>query len=44
MPLPTNMRELAPIKLVIPTNLVSQSIVVEYSQDYIILECIDSRV
>ena len=40
----TNMRELAPPKSLIPTILVIQSIVVEYTEEYIILECIDSHV
>ena len=43
-PSPTNMRELAPLQLDIPGILVIQSIVVEYAQEYIILERIDSRI
>ena len=40
----TNMRELAPPKSDIPTILLIQSIAVEYAQEYIIVEPMDSRV
>ena len=39
----TNVGELAPHKTVIPTILVVQSIAVEYSEEYIIVEPMDSR-
>ena len=42
-PSPTNMRELAPSKLGIPTILLIQSIAVEYVKEYIIVEPMDSR-
>ena len=38
----TYLRELAPFKLDVPTNLVSQSVAVEYSEEYIIVEAMDS--
>ena len=40
----TNMGELAPQKLEIPIILVIQSVVVEYAEEYIIIEPMDSRV
>ena len=40
----TNMRELAPPKSDIPTILLIQSIAVEYAEEYIIVEPMDSRV
>jgi hypothetical protein len=40
----TNMRELAPPKLEIPKAFIVQSIVVEYAEEYIIVEPMDSRV
>jgi hypothetical protein len=39
----TNMRELAPPKSDIPTILIIQSIAVEYAEEYIIVEPMDSR-
>jgi len=38
------MKELAPPKLDIPSILLIQSIVVEYDEEYIVVEPIDSRV
>ena len=38
------MRELAPLKLVIPVVLLNQSVAVEYAEEYIIVEPINSRV
>ena len=40
----TNMREPAPPKLVIPAVLLIQSVVVEYAEEYIVVEPMDSRV
>ena len=40
----TNMRELAPQKSGIPMMLIVQSIVVEYVEEYIIIEPMDSRI
>ena len=39
-----NMRELEPPKSVIPTILLIQSIAVDYSKEYIIIELIDTSV
>ena len=39
----TYLRELAPFKSVVPTNFVKQSVAVEYSEEYIIVEAMDSR-
>ena len=38
----TNVRELAPPKSVVPTVLILQSIAVEYVEEYIVVEPIDS--
>ena len=40
----TNRRELAPPKSVIPAILLIQSVAVEYAEEYIIVETINSRV
>jgi hypothetical protein len=40
----TNVRELAPQKSDIPMILIIQSIAVEYSEKYIIVEPMDSRI
>ena len=40
----TNVRELAPPKLVIPTIAITHSIAVEYVEEYIIVEPMDSRI
>ena len=42
-PLLTNMRDLAPPKLDIPSILVIQSIEFEYAEKYIIIECVHGR-
>ena len=44
MPSLTNVGELAPPELIIPTILITQSIVVEYVEEYIIVERVDSTV
>ena len=41
-PSSTNMRELAPPRLAIPTQMIVQTIVVEYIKKYIIVQVIDS--
>jgi hypothetical protein len=43
-PSSTNMRELAPPKMVIPAILLVQSIEAEYAKEYVIVERVDSRV
>jgi hypothetical protein len=43
-PSPTNVREFAPPKLDIPSILLTQSIVAEYGEEYIVVDRIDSRV
>jgi hypothetical protein len=43
-PSPTNMRELAPQKSDIPILLCVQSIKVEYAEEYIIIDPMDSRI
>ena len=40
----TNLREIAPPKSVIPTVFLIQSVAVEYAEEYIIVEPINSRV
>ena len=40
----TNLREIAPPKLVIPAVFLIQSVAVEYDEEYIVVEPIKSRV
>ena len=42
-PSSTNMRNFAPLKSDVPNVLIVQTIVVEYAEEYIIVERVDSR-